>query len=59
MFEVKHNMRPGASISFVHQHSAAFQKIAVALKGDVDNRVEQWMPRADKCSQRLTGLCYQ
>ena len=54
MLEIEQHTRPGAGITFIHQHSAALQKIAVALKGEVDDRVEQRMARADEGGQRLT-----
>ncbi len=40
-------------IAFVDQHGASAQEIAVTLKRNVNDRVEQWMTWTDKCGQWL------
>ena len=59
VFEIEHHPRLGTVIAFVHQHGAALQQITVALQGEVDDRVEQRMTRADKGGQRLALRCDQ
>ena len=53
VLDVEQHARPGAAIALVHEHRAAFQQITVALKGEVDDRIEQRMPRTDERCERL------
>ena len=53
MLEIEQHARPGAGIALVHQHGAAPEQVAVALEGEIDDRVEQRMTRADEGGQRL------
>ena len=59
MFEIEKHAWTRAAVALVHQHGAALEQIAVALKREVDNRVEEWMARADKGGQGLTLRCHQ
>jgi hypothetical protein len=48
MLDIEEYARPGAVITLVHQHRAALQKIAVALEGEVNYRVEKRMTWATR-----------
>ena len=53
MLEVEEHARPGAGIALVHQHVAALQQIAVTLEGELDPRIEEWMPGTAERGERL------
>src|SRR3990172_7774213 len=59
VFQIEKHARSAAGIVFVHKHGAALQKVALALKGKVYDRIEKRMTRADEGSQRLTLRRYQ
>ena len=53
VFEVEEHAWLHSGVALVHQDGAAFQQVAVAFQGEVDDRVEQRMAWANKCCQRL------
>ena len=59
VFQIEQDPRLCTGIALINQHRAAFQKIAMALKGEVDDGVEQRMTRADEGGQRVTLWRYQ
>ena len=53
VLEEEKDTRARAGIALVHEHRAALQQIAVALKREVEHGIEQRMARADESSERL------
>jgi hypothetical protein len=54
MLEIEQHARPSAGIALVDQNGATLQEVAVALESEVDNGVEQRMPRAIEGGLRFT-----
>ena len=50
VLKVEQHPRLGARVALVHQHRAALQQVAVALEGEVDDRVEQRMAGQTKAA---------
>src|SRR4051812_36674117 len=59
MLQEKQHARFQSRVALVDEDGAAAQQIAVALKHEVDDGVEQLMTRAHKGGQRLTLRSYQ
>ena len=54
VLQIEQHPRRRARVALVHQYGSAAQQIAVPLKRQVEDRIEQRVARADKRGERLT-----
>ena len=59
MFQIEQYPGAGTFIAFVDEGGALPEQSSVAFEGQANDRIEQRMARADKCSQRLSRRGHQ
>ena len=55
VFEIEQHTRRGSRVALVDQHRAALQQVAMAFQGQVEHRIEQWVPRTEECCRWHSG----